>query len=213
MKTDDLIKALVADNASTKPPIGRTLAVSLLAGIVISCLVYTMTMTLRSDFFWSILHAPRFQFKFAFTLAVALPALLVARRLARPDAEPAGLASLLALPALVLLGGVAAEMMTQPAEHWAVYAKGSNSLICMAMIPLLAAGPLAAMLYALRQGAPSYPGWAGAAAGLLASGIGATLYASHCSDDSPLFVSIWYPAGIAIVTAAGALLGKRLLRW
>ena len=54
---------------------------------------------------------------------------------------------------------------------------------------------------------------AGAAAGLLAAGIGATLYATHCQSDSPLFVAVWYVIATAIVTAAGAILGSRLLRW
>jgi hypothetical protein len=54
---------------------------------------------------------------------------------------------------------------------------------------------------------------AGAVAGLAASGIAATFYASNCTDDSPLFVLLWYPLAIAIVTAVGYVAGGRLLRW
>ena len=64
-----------------------------------------------------------------------------------------------------------------------------------------------------RQGAPQNPVRAGAIAGLLAGGIGATLYAVHCFDDSPLFVATWYTLAITFVTGLGALLGARLLRW
>jgi hypothetical protein len=39
------------------------------------------------------------------------------------------------------------------------------------------------------------------------------LYASHCTDDSPLFVATWYPIATAVVTAAGALIGARVLRF
>jgi hypothetical protein len=35
----------------------------------------------------------------------------------------------------------------------------------------------------------------------------------HCPDDSPLFVAVWYPIAIAFMTAVGAALGARLLRW
>ena len=42
---------------------------------------------------------------------------------------------------------------------------------------------------------------------------GATLYAFHCFDDSPLFVATWYTLATLVVTAAGALVGRRLLRW
>ena len=52
-----------------------------------------------------------------------------------------------------------------------------------------------------------------AAAGLLAGGLAATLYATHCTDDSPLFVAAWYSLAIAGVAALGALIGARWLRW
>jgi hypothetical protein len=54
---------------------------------------------------------------------------------------------------------------------------------------------------------------AGAAAGFAAGAIAAAIYAWHCPDDSPLFLATWYTIGIAIVTGAGALLGRRWLRW
>ena len=72
---------------------------------------------------------------------------------------------------------------------------------------------LAAMLFILRDGAPLRPALAGAAAGLAAGGLGAALYAAHCTDDSPLFVAAWYGVAIAAVAAAGALAGARWLRW
>jgi hypothetical protein len=43
--------------------------------------------------------------------------------------------------------------------------------------------------------------------------IGAALYATHCPDDSPLFVAAWYSLAIGFTAAIGALAGSRLLRW
>ena len=57
------------------------------------------------------------------------------------------------------------------------------------------------------------PFQAGAAAGFLAGAIGAALYATHCPDDSPLFVAAWYSLAIGFVAALGAVAGSRLLRW
>ena len=65
----------------------------------------------------------------------------------------------------------------------------------------------------MRAGAPQTPRVAGALAGLAAAGIAATLYASNCPDNSPLFVASWYPLATLIVAAVGALAGDRLLRW
>lgn len=213
MNTQDLIRAMVADNASVRPPIRRTLFWALGAGILAAAAAFALTLDLRSDFAWSILHSPRFQFKFLFTLAVALPALMLATRLLRPDGQGRGLLWLFAIPLLLLGAGAVHELMSVPADHWGVYAAGQNAFWCMTLIPLLSAGPLAAILYALRQGATSQPALAGAAAGLLSSGIAATLYATHCVDDSPLFIALWYTLAIAIVTVAGALIGARLLKW
>jgi len=39
------------------------------------------------------------------------------------------------------------------------------------------------------------------------------LYASHCTYDTPLFVATWYPIAIAMVTAVGALIGAKVLRF
>lgn len=64
-----------------------------------------------------------------------------------------------------------------------------------------------------RRGAPARPTLAGFLAGLAAAGIGASVYAVHCTDDSPLFVALWYTLGIAMVAAVGAALGRIVLRW
>jgi hypothetical protein len=69
------------------------------------------------------------------------------------------------------------------------------------------------LMWAMRRGAPASPVWAGAAVGRLAAAMGAALYALHCFDDSPLFAAVWYSAAILIVSAVGAAMGARLLRW
>jgi hypothetical protein len=69
------------------------------------------------------------------------------------------------------------------------------------------------VLIALRRGAPSSPGYAGAVAGLVSGGIAAALYALTCPDDSPLFIATWYSLAIAAVVAGTAWVGSRVLRW
>jgi hypothetical protein len=39
------------------------------------------------------------------------------------------------------------------------------------------------------------------------------LYASHCTDDSPLFVATWYTIATALMATIGALVGSRVLRF
>ena len=90
---------------------------------------------------------------------------------------------------------------------------GNNAWNCLTSIPLMSLPLLAAALLGLRHGAPTRPAVAGAIAGLLSAGLAATLYASHCTDDSPLFVATWYTIATALVTAIGALAGPRVLRF
>lgn len=213
MKTEDLIKAMVADTATVSPPISRTLWFALAAGVALACAEFFGLLQVRSDFAYAITHEPRFIFKFVFTLGLAIPALLLVLRLARPDGEAGWAKALLALPLILLAVAVALEMNAVPPEHWQVSALGSMPGACMKYIPMLSVAPFIAVFLALRSGAPSNPAAAGAAAGLLSAGIGAALYATFCVDDSPMFLAIWYVTGMAIVVALGALLGSRLLRW
>jgi hypothetical protein len=90
---------------------------------------------------------------------------------------------------------------------------GSNSRLCLVAIPLLSLPPLAAALIGLRHGAPTRPALTGAIAGMLSAGLAATLYASHCTDDSPLFVATWYTIATALVAAIGGLAGAKVLRF
>lgn len=212
MKTDELIRAMVADNASLKRPLGQTIALALGAGVLAGAAVFSGVLGPRPDFTWALANSPRFDFKLFFTLAVAACAFLLIRRLARPDGSGSVLGTF-AIPLGALAIAVVMELMALPADHWLDYARGSNWLICMTMIPILSLAPFIAIFYALRQGAPSDPARTGAAGGILAAAVGAALYATHCTDDSPLFVSIWYIIAMGFVALAGAVLGRLLLRW
>ncbi|HZW72970.1 MAG TPA: NrsF family protein, partial [Caldimonas sp.] len=66
---------------------------------------------------------------------------------------------------------------------------------------------------ALRSLAPTRLAAAGAAAGALAGGAGAAVYAWHCNEMTLPFVAVWYVLGMAIPAGLGALLGRRWLQW
>jgi hypothetical protein len=209
MKTDDLVRAIAADRTSA-PPVATTLAVAVLAGVVVSALLFAVELGVRDDVGIAI-REPRFLFKFVVTGVLAATAAMAALALARP-AAPARAVALLAAPVL-LAAAVIAELAWVPSGAWAARAVGSNSLVCLVSVPMLAAPLLVAVLWALRRAAPTRPMLAGAVAGLLAGGLAATLYAAHCTDDSPLFVALWYGIAITAVAAVGALAGRVLLRW
>jgi len=211
VKTDDLIAALAADTFA-EAPLSRTLARDLGLGFVTSLVFFFACVGVRDTFFVS-LAEPRFLFKFVFSLSMAASGVLLAWRLARPGAD-AGFAAqaVLLAPALVVVASLV-EMAVTPPHFWAGRMIGHNAVHCLTLIPLMALGPLVGLFAALRHGAPSEGGRAGAAAALAASGLSATLYAMNCPDDSPLFLAVWYMAATGIVVGVGWLAGGRWLRW
>ncbi len=80
-------------------------------------------------------------------------------------------------------------MMLVPQSAWMPRLMGANAMHCTITIPMLAAPVLAALIVALRAGAPLHPSLTGALAGAASAGVVALLYASTCPDDSPLFVA------------------------
>jgi len=212
VKTQDLINSLAEDRQLGPRHLERWFALALALGLGVSTAWFFAHIGFRPDIF-SALKTIRFDFKFVVTLNLALSASLFAMRLARPDATPGIWRKALLITPALLLVAVVIELVVLPHEVWTARLIGSNARTCLSVIPLLAMAPLAALILALRQGAPANPGLAGAMAGLAASGMAATLYASNCIDDSPLFVATWYPLATGIVVLAGYLLGRRLLRW
>lgn len=211
MKTDDLIRALAADARPVRS-FASTLALALVFGVVAAACVFAWRLSPRPGLL-ALLGEWRLLLKFAVTLSLAASAVVLALRLSQPGATVARAARALLLPVLLLAAGVAAELATTPAAAWGAELVGRYAIYCATLIPMIAAPALGALLLALRRGAPTRPTLAGAAAGLAAGGIGAALYALHCVDDSPLFLLAWYSIAVAVVTAAGALVGSRLLRW
>jgi hypothetical protein len=212
MQTDQLIRTLAADNAHRARPVGFALALALLAAAPVSLVMFFSALGVRPDVMTA-MHDPFFDFKFAVTLALAISAISASLHLSRPEASLRGWGWLLLIPAGLLIAGIASEMMMPQRLPMMTRLVGSNSKICMTAIPLLSLPLLAAALVGLRHGAPARPAVAGALAGLLSAGLAATLYASHCTDDSPLFVASWYTIAAALVAAIGALAGSRVLRF
>jgi hypothetical protein len=212
VKTSDLISALAADAPKPSLSLGSRLAIAIGASALVSLALLVATFGFRPDIS-SAAQTFRFDFKFVLTLAFLLPSALLCLRLSRPEASPGALLAWLAIPLVLLLGAVAVELAVVPRELWMTRMFGTNWLHCLATIPLLAVAPLGALIAALREGAPRYPTLTGALAGAAAAGIAATIYASSCPDDSPLFIASWYPLATLIVIAAGALAGRRFLQW
>lgn len=211
MKTDELIN-LLKEDAPSPARVGRLLPRFLLAGAVFSALLLLATVGLRPDMA-AMIFTPRVAFKIVETAALAAVAVALVLPAGRPETDLGRSLWLLLLPLALLAGAVLLEARITPQADWKARWIGAHAGFCLFFIPALSAAPLAALLWALRTGAPARPGLAGAVAGLSAGSMAAALYAWHCPDDSPFFVASWYMLAIGAVTLVGYATGRRLLRW
>jgi hypothetical protein len=212
MDTDQLIKTLAADNSHRARPVGFALMLALLAAAPVSLLIFFAELGVRPDIMTA-MRNPFFDLKFAVTLALAISAIAVSLHLSRPEASLRGFGWYLFIPAGLLVAGISGEMMMPQRAPMMTRLVGNNSKYCLTFISVISLPLLVAALIGLRHGAPARPALSGAIAGMLSAGLAATLYASHCTDDSPLFVAFWYTIATALVTAVGALLGSRILKY
>jgi hypothetical protein len=211
MTTDDLIDLLAQDG----PPrfLFRTVFVTTaLLAVAVACATVFTTIGFRSNIA-VVTESIRFLFKVFLMAALAVSAVGTVLRLGRPGDAIGGWILTLGVIPVVLMVAVAMELYFVPPSLWSARLVGDNARFCLTMIPMIALGPLALFIAALRQGAPAQPGLAGAFSGLAAGAIAATFYALHCTDDSPLFVATWYPLAILAMTGVGYLGGRRFLNW
>jgi hypothetical protein len=211
MTTGQLIDLLVKD---LKPewPFNRVVLLAMGVGVLIASFAFLIGVGFRADIAeamrsWRVL----LKFVLTGTLAVSMTGLL--SNLGRPNGAIEGWSWGAAAAPVMLVCAIAVELVTEPEAKWLARLVGHNSRTCLTVIPLLSVGPLLCFFAALRTGAPRAPGFAGAVAGVAASGIGATFYAANCTDDSPLFVATWYPLAILLVSAIGCFGGRLVLRW
>lgn len=212
MTTSALIRAIAQDAAVRRWPLSSRIAIAIIVGGAVASLLFALGLGTRPDL-GAGLNSWRFLLKVAVALTLFLAALWTCVALARPETRVRDAVLRVAVAPLMLMLGAGYELMTVPSADWYARTIGTNSRVCLVAIPLLSIALLVAMLAALRAGAPSSPSAAGAAAGLVAAGLAATLYATHCPDDSPLFVVVWYFLAIALVTLIGAGAGRLALRW
>jgi hypothetical protein len=210
VKTDDLIELLVKDLAPWR--FRSMLAGAVAGGIIIAAILFFTGIGFRPDISEAV-ESNRFLFKFVVTVSLAATAIWVTLSVGRPGGSLADRGLALAIAPALLACGTVVELLVLPESQWMPHLVGHNARFCLTLIPLLSIGPLGCLLIALREGAPSSPGLAGVVAGLAASGIAATFYAANCTDDSALFMMTWYTIATLIVTTAGYLVGRKVLRW
>ena len=212
-------EALIADLASGLQPVPRGATRTLLrhglitgAAVAGVAVLFGPSLGPRPDMATAVMTAP-FWIKLLYTASVASLGFVALDRLSRPDAAKLHWSRLL-WPPVAALAAIAAMRWTEaPAGDSDAFWMGSSWWRCPAYVAALALPVFVGLMSAMSRLAPTRLRAAGAAAGLVSGGTGATIYALHCAETSPGFVLLWYSLGLAAATLLGAVAGPRLLRW
>lgn len=213
MKTDELIKALSFDVAPVpRMALALQMVMWLAPAAIVSFVLMLATVGLRPDLV-AALGRPAIWVKFAIVLALSGAALAAVAQASRPDQS--GRKFLMLFGALVfsaIIGGFI-QLLNHDTSIWLRAWLGSSSAECPFIIMGLSVPLFLATLMVMRKAAPANARIAGAAAGLLAGGLSAFIYALHCGEAAIMFIATWYVGGIIAAGAFGALIGPRVLRW
>jgi len=212
MRTDDLIAQLSSGLEPVKRgAVGRLLLGAAVLGMLGSVALMLSLIGLRHDFARAIVSFGMWT-KLVYTFVIAGLGFWLVERMGRPGAEMTRPLQLQAIPLLAILL-MSVLQMNAPSADMPRLVLGHSSRVCAYLVTVTALPTLAAIFWTLRQLAPTRLALAGAGAGLFAGAVGAFVYSFHCTEGAAPFIAIWYTLGIAVVTALGAALGPRLLRW
>lgn len=213
MQTDELISVMTASHRPVDTGwLRRATWLCALCALVATAGLVLLTLGARHDFASAWLTAPVIA-KMLLGASVAGLALPLFQRSLRPGLKPARRLPLVLLPLLLAAGWALLVLAQAPAEQWSTLIFGRYWYACLIAVPLYALFPLVVLLLLARRGAPVDGPLTGACAGLASAGLATVAYALHCPDDTAPFLATWYTIAIAAVSALGALIFPRFLRW
>lgn len=210
--THELIAVLALDAPLHPQRLARRLAGPLLVALVVSTGAVWALWGLNPHLPQTAAQ-PTFALKLLWLVATAVAGLWALQRLSRPGVGMGRAAICMAAATACMAGLGAAQWLRTPPQAHAALWQGVSWQTCSLSIAALSLPVLVALLWVLRQWAPTRPALTGLAAGWLAGSLAAVVYSLHCPEASLTFYALWYGAGIALAAALGACAGARGLRW
>jgi hypothetical protein len=214
VNTDRLIDVLSANlEPVNRGQLGKALALAMVVGGVAAFALMLTTVGPRFDF-ESTPHLEWTAAKLFFALSIICTGAPFLIRSIRPGRENEAKWAFLFFPLSAAIA-LTVVMLLLGRDAWGapLGTRELSSARCIFCIPLFAAIPFAALIWALRQGAPTRLALCGSIAGIVAGGLGAAAYALACNSDMVPFIAIWYSGAIALCGLIGARLGPRFLTW
>lgn len=212
MRTEELIQSLAFDlRPVPRGAVPLRLLWGVTAGAFVSGALLLALIGPRADLAIA-MDTASFWLKSAYMISTAAVAFWMINRLARPGTGTDGF-WILALPLLLYMPvGIWELASTTPAD-WGPMLLGHGWRRCTWLVLGLTVPVYAGVWWSFRKFAPTHFEAAGTAAGVGSGAIAATVYCLHCPTDTAIFALAWYTLAFVLAGAAGAVLGRRLLRW
>lgn len=212
MKTQDLVKSLAQDSVIEPRASSHAAAIGYPVCLLVVGTAFFAFLGLRQGFGESRILAIT-GMKLAITMTLAVTGAVAALRAAEPGARTRTVFLAIAPTAGLLAIALIYDLATTGLGGWEARLVGLHGWRCVFSVATLSIVPLATTLLVLQRGAVTRQTMAGAVAGLAATGIGASFYALNCTDDSPLFMLVWYGAATLIVVTIGVIGARTFLKW
>lgn len=205
--TDSLILDLSADLAPVKRRSATREAALLMALAVAEVVLILGVGAIRPDMGRMIL-SPFMMWKISsLALLTGVTCAIAIRSFAPPNGLRRGLMLALGLAVLTIVAG---SFVTSPGDAGRTLLERlspGHGMLCATAIIVLALPMMAALAVMMRRAAPVRPKDSAFACGLAAATCGALVFTACCPMNDPLYIAVWYSAGVAAV----ALMARWLL--
>jgi hypothetical protein len=213
MPTDRFLDELAAGLQPVTPrQPGRELRLLALIALVELALFLLMGAA-RKDFMLAI-RLPALCWKLGSMAVLMAAAAVTAIRSFDPSYSPRSGMSVLRIVAgaALALGWIIDRSYHSDADLWSrlMWREG---LDCVMHIVLLSIPAMVTLALLMRRGAPGDGRASALAAGAAGAAWGAFVFAFKCPHDDPLYITVWYAVGCAIVIGAARLVLPLLSRW
>jgi hypothetical protein len=134
------------------------------------------------------------------------------RSFAPPAASRREIVLAFALAVLVMAAGAFVTTAVESGQPLVERLSPARGLLCAIAIVVLAVPLMGLLAVLMRRAAPVHPRRSALATGLAAATCGALVFTVCCPANDPLYIVVWYSAGIAAVAAAARWLLPRRFR-
>lgn len=212
MSNDALILNLAADLTPVKRRSMVRDGAWLLSLAAVEALLILMAGAMRPDM-GRMIFSPYMIWKIgSLALLAGISCTVAIRSFAPPALTRRGLMIVSGFAGLVTIGGLFLASSVDRSRSLLDRLSPGQGLLCAVSIIVLSLPMMAMLAVLMRRAAPVHPGQSALAAGVSASTSGALIFTICCPMNDPLYIVVWYSAGVTVVTGVARWLLPRRFR-